>query len=93
MLSFIFQQLFEKLFLLAKFVKACLGNLEDFSKRDCVKDEIGCGELPLYVGLMSLFSLKGNLMKKDGFFHNGFRWVNSEWDSGQKLKSLDEISW
>ena len=48
---FIFQQFFEKLFLLAKFVKACLGNLEDFAKRDGVKDEIGCGELPLYVRL------------------------------------------
>ncbi|KAH9734689.1 hypothetical protein KPL71_017455 [Citrus sinensis] len=44
------------------------------------------------VGLMSSFSLKGNLMKKDLFFHKGFGWVNSEWDSGQKLKSLVEIS-
>ena len=45
------QQVFEKLFLLAKFVKACFGNLEDFAKRDVVKDEIGGGELPLYIGL------------------------------------------
>ncbi|KAH9744329.1 hypothetical protein KPL70_003653 [Citrus sinensis] len=40
-----------------------------------------------------LVGLGGNLMKKDLFFHNGFGWVNSEWDSGQKLKSLVEISW
>ena len=44
------------------------------------------------VGLMSSLSLKGNLMKKDLFFHKGVGWVNSEWDSGQKLKSLVEIS-
>ena len=33
---FIFQQFFEKLFLLAKFVKTGFGKLEDFAKRDVV---------------------------------------------------------
>ena len=48
---FILQQFLEKLFLLAKFVKTCFGNLENFAKRDVVKDEIGGGELALYVWL------------------------------------------
>ena len=48
---FIFQQFFEKLFLLAKFVKTGFGKLKDFSKRDVVKNKIGCRELLLYVWL------------------------------------------
>ena len=33
---FVFQQFFEKLFLLAKFVKTSFGKLKDFAKRDVV---------------------------------------------------------
>ena len=48
---FVLQQFLEKLFLLTKFIKASLGKLEDFAKRDIVNDKIGGDELPLDVGL------------------------------------------
>ena len=48
---FVFQQFFEKLFLLTKLIKASFGKLKDFAKRDVVNDKIGGGELPLDVWL------------------------------------------
>ena len=48
---FVFQQFFEKLFLLTKLIKASFGKLKDFAKRDVVNDKIRGNELPLDVRL------------------------------------------
>ena len=50
---FVFQQFFEKLFLLTKLIKASFGKLKDFAKRDVVNDKIRGSELPLDVRLSS----------------------------------------